>query len=81
MEAYSWICHAYRHPNVRERVTITAPTAKRLIERLLKLSEAYPTLLFNEGTTVGGRHQGFVHFHEALLQGAEPSLRVLSHHA
>lgn len=87
----SWISHAYRHPGVRHIQPMEASKAKKLIARFLELCQKYPTLLFNDGPrplTEGAmgnqnavigqpRAQGFVRFHTALLDGAEPTVRLL----
>jgi len=81
-----WVSHMYRHPGRRSIREMTKSVAIRLMERFHYLVENYPSLLFNEGGMVGEsgptphyrpRHEGFVHFAEALLDGANPSVKVL----
>ena len=73
-----WESHAYRHPGRRNIVELTDGVAKRLIARILHLCENYPTLLFNGDNGDRARHESFVHLSEALLDGAAPSVSLLS---
>lgn len=73
-----WEVHAYRHPGVRHICEITCEQAHLIIARLLEISTKYPVLLWNEETQEGrARHEGFVHFHDLLLQGNTPVLAML----
>lgn len=77
-----WECHAYRHPGRRHITQLSPAVAKRLIARILHLSAEYPSLLFNAQDNAADVHdrprsEGFVHFHETLLDGAEPSVKLL----
>lgn len=73
-----WECHAYRHPGIRCIKTLAPAIAKRLIGRILYLAKNYPSLLFNDAGS-GGRavSEGFVHFHDMLLAGYEPTCKLL----
>lgn len=75
-----WECHAYRHPGVRHITEPSKAVAEKLIARILELCEKYPSLLFNSSDDAGpgrARHEGFVHFHDILLAGADPSVKLL----
>lgn len=79
---YAWKCHAYRHPGNRSIADLTKAAAERLMCRIMELSELYPTLLFHDVITHRDQttvpiNEGFVHFHEALLWGAEPNAKLL----
>lgn len=67
-----WESHAYKHPGERHVARLSRDNAESLIARFLDLSTRYPALLF------AVRGQGFVHFHDALLRGAEPSVKLLN---
>lgn len=75
---YYWESHAYRHPGRHEIQKVTNAKAKKLMERFLYLLDNYPSLLFNDRSESRARHEGFVHFNEILLDGAEPSSKLLS---
>lgn len=80
-----WRVAAYKHPfkpGISQRVS--RAVAKRIIDRMIELYTLYPSLIFNEtGYTehqpphLRVRHEGFVHFHDLLLAGAEPSVKLL----
>jgi hypothetical protein len=78
-----WECHAYQHPGRRNiQENIPDSVARRFISRFLDLCASYPALLFNatgDHATDPGRprHEGFVHLHDALLWGAELSVKLL----
>lgn len=79
-----WVSHMYRHPGRHCFRQMTKAVAIRLMERFHYLVENYPSLLFNdEQMEADGkslrrpRHEGFVHFAEALLDGADPTCKLL----
>jgi hypothetical protein len=72
-----WEVHTYQHPGQHEVREVSKDVATRLINRIIELGETYPALLFNEANERQPRSEGFVHFHNALLWGAEPSVKLL----
>jgi hypothetical protein len=73
-----WSCVAYRHPGRRTEFELSSGVAKRLQQRLEHIIREYPSLLFNDSGNNGrARHEGFVHFTECLLDGAQPSCKLL----
>ncbi len=74
-ELLYWESHAYKHPGERHVLKMERAKAVSLIARFLEISTKYPTSLFGE------RGQGFVHFHDAMLRGAEPSVKLLDRFA
>ncbi len=72
-----WESHAYKHPGQRHIEELSPAVAKRLWDRFIGMVEEYPTLLFNDADERRARHEGFVHFHDALLCGTTPSCTLL----
>lgn len=77
-EAREWRWSAYKHPfRPSTEGCVSSKVARTFIERLVELVEQYPTLLFNEADDRRPRGNGFVHVHEQLLYGCEPSATLL----
>lgn len=83
-----WVISAYKHPFRPAVETVVTPTvALRLIDRIWQLATEYPILIFNStneinggrtrDTITGPRAAGFVRFHDRLLEGETPSVRLL----
>lgn len=84
--SFRWVVSTYQHPFHRpdQDQVVTAGKARRFIDRLVELAESYPSLVFNNsGYTAHtpphfrARHEGFVRWHTALLNGAEFSVTLL----
>ena len=75
--SYHWQIHAYKHPGIREISQPEPMVAKGMINRLVDLATKYPDLLFNKGTADRARHEGFVHFHDVLLNGVKPNVSMI----
>ena len=78
---YYWESHAYCHPDFRNITEISEKVAKALIARIIELAQKYPTLLFNSaeyGANKLPQNEGFVHFHNQLLAGITPSVKLLN---
>jgi len=74
-----WVVNAYKHPfRGAVETVVSEKVAMRLIDRIWALANEYPTLLFNaNGQNDRPRAAGFVHFHDQLLAGAVPSVKLL----
>jgi hypothetical protein len=73
-----WESHAYRHAGVRCIQRVPEKVALAVIAKFLELCEKYPSLPFNAAGENGRpRAEGFVHFHEALLQSVEVTVKLL----
>lgn len=73
-----WKVSAYRHPFRPPTETLINPrVARRLINRLIVLTEEYPTLLWNPTNNRYAQHDGFVKFINRLLHGETPSVVLL----
>lgn len=69
---------AYRHPFRPPIHTLISPAvARRLISRIVELTEQWPSLLWNDANERYAQHAGFVRFHDWLLYGSAPSVRLL----
>ena len=59
-------------------LTLQFPAAAlRMIARVLKLAQEYPSLLFNAADDRRPRCEGFVHFAELLHRGRAPSCGMI----
>ena len=82
LEDLYWESHMYRHPGRRSVHELTKTVALNMMGRFYYLLEKYPTLPFNpeyykDGKLFRSRHTGFVHFSENVLDGAEPSIKMM----
>lgn len=69
---------AYRHPfRPGVETVVSTDVARRLLERIWSLSQEYPLLLWNDTNDRFAQHSGFVRFHDLLLYGAIPSVKLL----
>lgn len=84
--SFRWVASTYQHPfhRVDQDQDVTAGKARRFIERLIELVENHPSLVFNNSGETShapprhrARHEGFVRWHTALLNGAEFSVKLL----
>lgn len=83
-----WVVSAYKHPfRPAVQTVVTPAVALRLIDRIWDLATEYPILIFNSTNefhggkardiATGPRAAGFVHFHDRLLAGETPSVKLL----
>jgi hypothetical protein len=85
-DAYYWEVHAYWHPGIRYQHRVTPAVAKSLIARLVDITrdhveKQYGWFWTSQDDAMTGRgtarHEGFVHFHDRLLTGEFPSVKML----
>jgi hypothetical protein len=83
---FRWEANTYLHPyhTVDQVQVISEGVAKRFMERLIELVENYPSLVFNNSAFTSHtppryrpRHEGFIRWHTALLNGANLSVKLL----
>lgn len=77
-----WMVRAYKHPfRPTAETVVSRAVAQRLIARIWELSTEHPGLLWNDDDEherrPRPRHEGFVRFHELLVWGATPSVKLL----
>lgn len=73
-----WESHAYHHPGRRDIQRMAPKAAARVVAHFLDICQDYPTLMFNASQDrVRARHEGFVKFHEVMLRGFEPSVKMM----
>ncbi len=84
LEDLYWESHMYRHPGRRSVHELTKTVAMNMMTRFHYLLEKYPSLPFNpeyyekNGKLRRARHSGFVHFSENVLDGADPSVKMMN---
>ena len=69
-----WRVHSYKHPGKRCIKDVSEKVAYGLMSRIVEIAQKYPNILFNDQSPVSS---GFVHFHDNLLHGAEPSVNLI----
>lgn len=85
-DSFRWVVSTYQHPFHRpdQDQDVSAGKAQRFMDRLIELVEQYPSLVFNNAAFTEHkpprfrpRHEGFVKWHTALLNGAEFTVKLL----
>jgi hypothetical protein len=74
----AWHVIAYKNPFRPPTVAIVSrAVALRLSDRIWTLSQSATALLWNDTNERYAQHNGFVRFHDWLLHGALPSVKLL----